>query len=381
MSDQTRSILWGRSAGHCEFDGCPRLTGESDVTHDAVIVGDNAHIIGFSEDGPRGEAELSEALCQDIDNLMLLCKICHKTIDADKLTKKYTVEILKKMKMEHEHKIRMAARLTTDKKSTVVFYGENIGLHKSPLKFEQAIAAMFPNWYPTTDKPIEIGLSNSSFRDNDPSFWSVSSQQLDNMVNQHIKAQIANGYIQHLSLFGIAPQPLLMRLGFLLSDLVPVETYQLHREPNQLRRQPNPGWKWQDDPEVFQIEKPKEIKGSPALILSLSSSIVNSRIYRVLGENATIWRVYIQNPHNDFLKSKNQLQNFRKLMRSLMDEIKLAHGERSEIHLFPSVPVAIAIEFGRIIMPKADLPVIIYDENKSLGGFIRALTLDASNRL
>ena len=64
-----------------------------------------------------------------------------------------------------------------------------------------------------------------------------------------------------------------------------------------------------------------------------------------------------------------------------MDQIKVQHGEQGVIHVFPAVPVAIAVDFGRVIMPKADLPLRIYDENKALGGFSHALDLGAGSRL
>ncbi|WP_376786667.1 MULTISPECIES: SAVED domain-containing protein [Sphingobacterium] len=45
------------------------------------------------------------------------------------------------------------------------------------------------------------------------------------------------------------------------------------------------------------------------------------------------------------------------------------------LHLFPAMPVALAVEFGRVWMPKADMTVKIYDQNSNLGGFIEALGL------
>lgn len=47
-----------------------------------------------------------------------------------------------------------------------------------------------------------------------------------------------------------------------------------------------------------------------------------------------------------------------------MDKIKMAHGHDNVLHIFPSVPVAIAVEIGRVWMPKADLPLYVYDENR-----------------
>jgi hypothetical protein len=39
------------------------------------------------------------------------------------------------------------------------------------------------------------------------------------------------------------------------------------------------------------------------------------------------------------------------------------------------MPIAIAIELGRIWMPKADMPLTIYDENKTFDGFNKTIEI------
>jgi hypothetical protein len=191
------------------------------------------------------------------------------------------------------------------------------------------------------------------------------------MVAQHVRPRLANGTIEHLSVFAFAPQPLAILLGFLLSDIPTAEVYQLHREP--------PDWRWQDHPAGFGyvVDEPQAIFGPPALVLALSATITDDRVISVLRDGATIWRVTIPDPHNDFLKSRQQLRQFRERMRLLMDQIKARHGEDAVLHVFPAVPLAIAVEMGRIIMPKADLPLRLYDQNRRIGGFVHAFDLDA----
>ncbi|MBR4963853.1 MAG: SAVED domain-containing protein, partial [Alistipes sp.] len=55
--------------------------------------------------------------------------------------------------------------------------------------------------------------------------------------------------------------------------------------------------------------------------------------------------------------------------------IKTHHGCR-ELHIFPAMPVSAAIEFGRVWMPKADMPLVIYDQNKERGGFYKTITIE-----
>ena len=39
------------------------------------------------------------------------------------------------------------------------------------------------------------------------------------------------------------------------------------------------------------------------------------------------------------------------------------------------MPVAMSVEVGRVWMPKADLPLIVWDEHKGVGGFHKRLEL------
>jgi hypothetical protein len=118
---------------------------------------------------------------------------------------------------------------------------------------------------------------------------------------------------------------------------------------------------------------------TPALVLALSATITKERITSVLGEDAAIWMVTIRDPHNDFTKSREQLSEFRSLMRKLLDKIKARHGQNTPLHIFPAVSVSVAVELGRIRMPKADTPWRIYDQGNLRGGFVHALDIPGGN--
>ena len=53
-----------------------------------------------------------------------------------------------------------------------------------------------------------------------------------------------------------------------------------------------------------------------------------------------------------------------RLLCSTFNAIKGRHGETQLLHVFPAMPVAAAVETGRVWMPKADLPLLIYDQNR-----------------
>ena len=95
--------LWAQSGGRCQFAGCNRRLYKDDLTWDEFNNSNVAHIVASSPDGPRG-SEYSYELSDKLDNLMLLCPSCHKLIDND--PNKYTVDLLRQMKMEQERKVQ-----------------------------------------------------------------------------------------------------------------------------------------------------------------------------------------------------------------------------------------------------------------------------------
>lgn len=363
--------LWARAAGRCQFDGCNRLLYQSPVTQERVNISEKAHIYAFSEDGPRGWGPLAEntELLNEISNLLLACHDCHKTIDADQEGERYSAELLRRWKAEHEKRIAIVTGIRPTKKSHVVMYGANIGDQTSKLQFNAAASALFPDWYPASERPTEISMTWEG-RDSDPGYWITESNNLRATFNSQLRPIVDSDY-GHLSLFSLAPIPLMILFGSLLTDKVSAQTYQLHREPSQT-------WSWQcaSDSVIFEIVPPVSSVSSPALVLSLSDRIEHARVTDVLGEAVSIWELRIPSPHNDFLKTKDQLSEFRRTVRQLMVEIGKVHGKRTPLSIFPAMPVACAVDFGRVRMPKADNPLVIYDQNNLHGKFVRALEIN-----
>jgi hypothetical protein len=174
--------------------------------------------------------------------------------------------------------------------------------------------------------------------------------------------------VHHLSVFALAPQPLLIELGRLLGDIVPADVYQLHREPK--------GWRWAEDsaPITFDVRRASNGAAKVALVLALSATVNDDRIVEVLGADVAVWSIEAVNPHNDIMRRRGDLEEFRRLLRSLLNEIKARHGESAQIHLFPALPVSAAIEVGRVWMPKADLPLTVYDQTRERG-FVHTLSI------
>lgn len=363
--------LWARAGGRCQFGGCNRMLYKSAVTQETVNLSQNAHIYSFSEKGPRGWGPFRQNLSSlnDVSNLMLMCYDCHKKIDQSGGAGRYPADLLIQWKIQHERRVEIVTGIAPDKKSNVVLYGANIGSEKSPIQYHACVEAMFPQWYPASENPVLISMT-SELNDSSPQYWQTESQHLLKAFQRKIMSIIEDEPCKNFSVFALAPQPLLIQLGALLTDKVDVETYQLHREPKD--------WFWQDCEDDFDyiINKPDDFEGKPVLIVSLSDHVSPERITRVIGKDTSNWEITLKNPHNDFMQSKQQLSIFRRRLRSLIIEIKRAHGEATPLHIFPVMPVSCAIELGRTRMPKADMPWLIYDHNMMTQEFVKAIELE-----
>ena len=76
------------------------------------------------------------------------------------------------------------------------------------------------------------------------------------------------------------------------------------------------------------------------------------------------------------MKSQEQLSAFRRIYRNLLNKIKEKHGEKTILHVFPATPVSVAVEMGRVWMPKADMSLRIYNQTNSNVGFVSALDIN-----
>lgn len=372
IKEAVRFALWGRSAGRCQFNSCNRPLYKSPITHETANIAEAAHIYSFSSDGPRGwglKYFTNQEHLNNIDNLMLMCHDCHKTIDQDKDGSRYSAELLQRWKREHEERIWSVASIKPTHKSHAVFYGANIGEQKSPIQKLDALSAMFPKRFPANEEPVKLSM-HSTLKDKDASYWQAESEHLQRVFERKITPLIEEAAPAHFSLFALAPMPLLIKLGALFTDKLAVETYQPIREPR--------GWQWQPEPNNFgfKVLEPENKTGRPALILSLSAEIDHCRITSVL-DGADIWVLSTppEHQHNDFIRSPQQLSEFRKVMRQLLERISQAYNLETPLALFPAIPVSCAIELGRLRMPKSSMPWVVYDHNDQHGKFIETIEI------
>jgi SMODS-associated and fused to various effectors sensor domain len=371
IPQKVQSALWARSGGRCAYRGCNEdLIGDLIAGRKDGVFGFIAHVVADRPDGPRGDAIRSISLAKNIENLMLMCARHHKVIDVDAVAD-HPVLLLLAMKAEHEARIATVTAIDEERGSHVVRFAANIGQNEALVSTQSIFAAMLPDRHPVSGQTIDLEILGLSLQDYEAEYWTVQRDNLRRQFANRVAGRIERQEIRHLSVFALAPQPLLIEFGRLLGDIVPVSIYQRHREPST--------WRWQKDrnPISYKISEPDiGSEGPIALKLAVSATVTDERITRVLGNDTAIWSLIADGAHNDIVRCPQDQAAFRAGLRSLFDQIKAQHGPDRMIHVFPALPVSLAVETGRVWMPKADLTLQVYDQIRDQG-FLPALAIGA----
>lgn len=102
ITDKNRKTLWARSGNRCAM--CrDELVAERNEHDRNLNIGDECHIISEQSNGPRHVSKYEKDF-DDYENLILLCKNHHKTIDE--LWETYTIDLLRTIKINHENWIK-----------------------------------------------------------------------------------------------------------------------------------------------------------------------------------------------------------------------------------------------------------------------------------
>lgn len=362
IRELTRLLLVVRAGGRCEFDDHNDYLFQHPLTLTPGNFAQMAHIVAFKEDGPRGKSGLRPEYINDVSNLMLLCPPCHKLVDDH--PDQYSVSVLQKYKESHEDRIFHVTGLGPDKKTTIVQLKARIAGQAIAIPVAQVTRAVAP-LYPTDAKGQIIDLTAISSEGK--AFIEEACRCIKQKVERLYEPGMDVHETRHISLFALAPMPLLIYLGSQLSNKVPVDVFQRHRDTED--------WVWKDSgPQVeYRFDKIREgrVAGRVALILSLSGKIAAEALPSEIDDQFTIYELTLANtdPNPTYLRQREDLARFKDIYQSALRTMARECGKFDTIHFFPAVPAPVAVYCGRELLPKVDPMLQVYDYDKRLGGF------------
>jgi hypothetical protein len=369
IPDKIKAQLWVAAAGHCEFNCCNKPLDRTVLTQKKLFIAQHAHIIGDSVHGPRGDAALSKLLSQDVSNLMLTCRDCHWEID--RLPDDYPVELLRRMKKRHEDRVQRLYALDETKDSIAVILRHPIKRIHVPnftdTDVHSAILANSDFCHAPGEHIIQLDYRSRATREGDPAYWSELVTQMKDDYNRQFHLASVAGHQPHLSIFAFAPMPLLMQLGAFIGNKVEASTMQWNRVAESWK-QPE---KRDLEAQVISFEDVPPSEGRAlAVRMSLSGEVGLAAVEAAV-PGVPVVRFGVPSPTPSLVESADDIRHFRSRFTAFMAAVSNA-GYR-EMHVFPAMPLSLAVEFGRQLLPKAHPVVSIWDFQE--GAFVWLLTL------
>jgi len=356
VPERTRFALVARAGGRCEFDGCNRFILEHPVTHQPGLFADIGHIVAFKMDGPRGERSTRPENPHVPSNLMLLCKACHRLIDDN--PDQYPRALLEQQKAAHEERIRIQTEIGPDRQTAIFVLKAPIGGQHAAITQTEIADAIAPRYTDFRGK-TEADLTQLWAQRESPEFLILAKELIDRAVERAFQVGGDAMRLNHVSVFALAPIPLLIYLGYRLTNKVPMDFFQRHRNPEN--------WTWRADGEPVRFvarQRRSGVRGGPvALLLGLSGAIATEDLPEGLRDSGSIYEVSLESrvPAPTFLNQRVDLEAFRTVFQEVMGMIVADHGLIPLIELFPAVPAPIAVLCGRERLPKAHPGFRVHD--------------------
>lgn len=366
--------LVARAAGRCHF--CNDFLFQHPLTHDVGNFSEKAHIVAFRERGPRGRDGERPTDINDLTNLMLLCARDHKLIDD--FPHKYPRVQLEQKKADHEARMERLTALAPQMRTTVLRLKTRIGSDLVEVRDDEIWPALYPR-YPSERRPQVIDLTDLG-DEKGGAFYELAAERIREMAAALYATGADLRETGHLSVFGLAPMPLLALLGSRLSNKVPVDFFQCHRT------RPDDRWSWYDSGEIARYTTQKlrdgRAPGKAALLLSLSGKLGIDDVPPSIAADVPVYEITLDGirPDLGFLRRREDLEGFRVAYRALMATLRAERQGRTDLYLLPAVPAPIALACGYDLLPKVDPNLVIFDNIKP-HGFIERLKVTNHDRI
>jgi hypothetical protein len=239
----------------------------------------------------------------------------------------------------------------------VLVFEAPIGERIVSIAAHETASAIRPR-YPTSGNPLRINLNGLAKLGETPAFYTAAAEQIEKEIAEFFRNGGPLFEAQHISLFGIGPIPLLVKLGAALNDKIPTAIYHKRNNPAT--------WDWNDTGEAVRFGFRCIRSGAPVDPVVLALPISGAVPVAELGpkfERASVYELYVegQPPARTLIQGRADLEAFKAAYCSALGEIAIAHGVATSVHLMPAVPACIAVACGLMRHPKAHGPLRVYD--------------------
>lgn len=353
LASAEHNYLWMVSAGLCSFKdskGKPcrkRLIIETDghLTNKGII----AHIVGHKQGAARHEFASEFGFTPDNleipENLTLMCYEHSKLIDDKHARDSYPAQLLFDMKKEHEKWVSSWSE--ENRKKSIALIHKRLGPPTTSIDFDGEAPYIM----------LEAVEDQTEFTDFTPEGWQKAKKQNEGLYQRFIERLKVND-AKVAEIFPISPIPLLLHIGYLITDTVPLSVYQFDREKQIWVAESPDGIVGNDFGLDYNIIK--QGANELAITVSVSGQVRDIDVIAALSETKyDQFNVWINEPGLKRVLYKEQIQSIQRLVKDKTETL-LQESEYSKIHLFYAGPAGLAAEIGRGVNARIWPEVCLY---------------------
>lgn len=369
IPERIKIAVWAAAAGRCTF--CNRLLLENEDLGEPVSIGELAHDVGWSEGSPRGKSDLGVKQRQAAENLLLVCRNCHKPIDDGGVVGRYTVGELIRRKRDHEERIRFLTEIGAGRAAYVVrmvghVRGTPPELSRNTVLAAATAAGIYPqrlNGSHWEDVDLDLRGHGELHASTD---FERCLPAIDDLVAR-VHDGVRREAIERVAIFAFARIPLLIALGARLDDKL--ETLIFQRQ----RRDDTNAWRWPDNPGesiTFELRSLQE-RSDPsnvAVTVCLSGTVKPDELPAEIRESHHIYCISPAGSAESgptLVSCPQTLANFETTLRRFLAHVEADHGKIQRVSIFPAVPLSAAVTIGRVLMPHVSPAWRVFDRDKN----------------
>lgn len=355
MKNREIHKLFAESGNKCNFSGCNNKLFYEYENGTFIKLVEICHIIAQSPNGPRGDASNSHVKKQDPNNLILLCRNCHRIIDGN--PDEFNVKRLLEMKRNHIEWVNKQLNILKELNWTLILHVGNI-TNKGMTKIDEEL--IFKEFLGIFTLANVEKLEVPEFLV-DTKNWIQYKEKQELWWHEYLENDFKPNKIMICSINFI---PLVIHLGYLIHDYFATEIIQFNRIEKT--------WKWKRlenkvnkkswyiiNKEIQENQNNQRI----TLLISISSKVKEKDILEIFGNDVNVLKISVENPNRNWLKYKEQLFGFQRIFIKLIDDLINELSELNEIHLFCSIPTPVAFIIGSSINPNMHPRFVLYNYN------------------
>lgn len=363
LAGGTELRVWVKAAGRCVLCATYLLDESTGHIH-TTKVGEVAHIVGASSGpkSPRGNSPLDERARAAESNLMLLCHGCHRMVDDPQNVEIWTEEVLAERKEEHEARVRRVTDFSTLQRTLVVTTESTVRAERVTVGSRQVTQALVEEGLTAhmdggLRSDIRVRLPESL---DDQSDWAYAMKAIEAEVRK-IRRSIELGADADLSVFALAPIPLLVYLGSLLDDTTTVRVFDRHRDDHEAR-----AWTWRTSREGLPIEFDIDVPlDASALELVIEVAVSGTaRVGQLPEDVGPLPRARMalagQDARAGVLETREDLDAASAAWTRVLALIEKRCPSVRTLHVVASVPASLAVRMGRARMRGAHPAFVVY---------------------